>query len=88
MLTVEGGGCALACTSPPRVNSGVVLVVEVWLVQVTEGLHLDLCTLEQVELAQQGQPHKPQLEDMNINGNDFILVTVDGHFSYYIEQQK
>ena len=67
MLTVGGGWWAPVCTSPPRVNSGVVLVVEVWLVQVTKGLHLDLRTLEQVELAQQGQTHKPQLENMNIN---------------------
>ncbi|KAF3844634.1 hypothetical protein F7725_007797 [Dissostichus mawsoni] len=47
------------------VNSGVVLIEEVWLVQVAEWLNLQLSVLEEVQLGQEGEPHKPQLEYTN-----------------------
>lgn len=50
------------CTSSPRVNSGVVLIVQVWLIQVAKGLNLQFSILEEVQLGEEGQPHEPQLE--------------------------
>lgn len=50
------------CLTPaPGVHVRVVLVIEVRLVQVPEGLHLHLGVREQAQLQQQRQPHKPQL---------------------------
>ena len=49
-------------TPAPRVHVRVVLVVEVRLVQVPEGLELHLGVLEKAQLHQQCQPHKPKLE--------------------------
>lgn len=54
--------CLCAYTSPPRVNSGVVLIVEVWLIQVAKGFKLQLSILEEVQLGEKGQTHKPELE--------------------------
>lgn len=50
------------CTSPPRVNSGVVLIVDVWMIQVAKGFKLKLSVLEKVQLGEKSQPHKPNLE--------------------------
>lgn len=46
-------------TSSSRVHCRVVLVVQVRLVQITKWLKLQLGVLEQVELNQQSQTHKP-----------------------------
>ena len=52
-------------TPAPRVHVRVVLVVEVRLVQVAEGLELHVGILEQAQLHQQRQPHKPELKAQN-----------------------
>lgn len=49
-------------TPAPRVCVRVVFVIQVWLVQVPEGLKLRLGILEKAELHQQRQPHKPELK--------------------------
>lgn len=46
-------------TSSPRVRRRVVLIVQVRLVQITKRLKLQLGILEEVELNQQCQTHKP-----------------------------
>lgn len=58
--------CVCAYTSPPRVNCGVVLIVEVWMIQVAKGFKLQLSILEKVQLGEKGQPHKPKLEHTQI----------------------
>lgn len=52
-----------AYTSPPRVNRGVALIVKVWLIQVAKGFDLQLSILEEVQLGEKGQAHKPELEN-------------------------
>lgn len=54
--------CACVYTSSPRVNSRVVLIVEVWLIQVGKGLKLQLSVLEEIQFGEEGQTHKPELE--------------------------
>lgn len=54
--------CMCGCTSSPRVNRRIKLIVEVWLIQVSEGLKLQLSVLEEVQLGKQGQANKPELE--------------------------
>lgn len=49
-------------TPTPRVHVRVVLVIEIWLIQVSEGLKLHLGILEKAQLHQQCQPHKPKLK--------------------------
>ena len=53
-------------TPTPRVHVRVVLVIEIWLIQVSEGLKLHLGILEKAQLHQQCQPHKPKLKTQNI----------------------
>lgn len=50
------------CTSPSRVNGGVVLVVQIWVVQVAKGFNLQLSVLEEVQLSEKRKSHKPQLK--------------------------